>query len=475
MILRPWAALLPILLLSGCAFGNLRQSQVEPLGAFRDVKAVRVSSSGPEAPPSLSDSARATFPDAAHLAQAVTGEAAFELDLHVERIEHRQDDGSGVRAGDRVRMAFGLGGANASGAGRLEVEGLLWGPDHSEPLGRARWVGIGDPQSLAADAGRELSLALAKDSNRQRSNWVPRRAGDERLFLTPTPLTVPRGRVSITDDEVLLFRIATGLTDHLQLDSFFGGLPVPAIGGGILPLPGGIVAGGGGGGAVFGVYDLGLKWRLLDETPRRPALALSYDMVNLFLVGLGGGGAVGLGGGGAGGGGFVGVGGAYVQFNLLMATIGKHIGNTHLVAGGGILDNHHWMPQSASFAAACGGVATGSNGTGGGVKACSGGTSIDRVPTTAAGFFSVEQVLGPHSSLGMEAFPRYPLKDSMVTTGARWLIGGGQPVGPLAWDRLRFRIDFALAWFYLPANPQASRPNAGVGYLPWLGLGVHVM
>ena len=474
------AGLLPLFLLSACAFGNLRQSQVEPLGAWREVRAAQVTTSGtasPETLAQLQQGSQDTFPAALHLAEAVTGDVAFRLDLHVEKAVAPQGDLQGFKqhAGARLSNALGFGGANAAAAGRLEVAGLLYAPDRAEPVGRALWVGIGDPDVLAADAGSSLGRALAKDASRQRSNWIPRRAADERLFLTPTPLTVPKGRVSFSDDELLLFRVAMGLSEHLQLDSFFGGLPVPAIGGAVLPLPGGIVAAGGGGGAVFGVYDLGLKWRFLDETPNRPAIAVSYDVINLFLIGLGGGGGVGLGGSGAAGGGFVGVGGAHIQFNLFMATIGKHFGNTHVVAGGGILDNHHWMGQSASFVAACGGVATDGNGAAAGVTKCSGSTPIDRLPTTAAGFLSVEQVLGPHSSLGMEAFPRYPLQDSLVTTGARWLFGGDKPIGPLAWDRLRLRLDFALAWFYMPANAQANRPHAGVGYVPWLGLGVHVM
>jgi len=477
---RVLAPLLSVVLLSGCAFGNLRQSRSEPLGTWREVRAVQLTASGEASPATLDhlkDASRKAFPPAAHLAEAVTGDTAFRLDLHVEQARAPQGSLEGFKqnAGARLGNALGFGGKSAEHAGRLEVAGLLYAPDRAEPVGSARWVGIGDPEVLAADAGRELSLAMAKDAGRQRSNWIPRRAADERLFFTPTPLTVPKGRLAFTDDEILLFRIATGLSDHVQLDSFFGGLPVPAIGGAVMPLPGGIVAAGGGGAALLGVYDIGVKWRFLDETPKRPAVALSYDMINLFILGAGGGGGVGLGGSGAGGGGFVGVGGAYVQLNLLMATIGKHFGNTHLVAGGGILDNHHFMPQTAAFGAACGGVANTGNSTQAAIQPCTGSKPISRLPTTAAGFLSVEQVLGPHSSLGLEAFPRYPFKDSLLTTGARWLIGGDKPAGPLAWDRLRFRLDFALAWFYMPANPQANRPNAGVGYAPWLGLGVYVM
>jgi hypothetical protein len=476
---RPLLLLLA-LAMTACTFGPLRQSRVEPLAPWRQVHGLRVLTSGagsPDLHATLSKSAGEALATTTDLALAGTDVTAFELHLQVtaapaETPAAQSDVQDSAAATARTALGLGLG--EGSQRGQLAVTATLHAPGRPQPVGLARWTAIGSPDALALDAGHDLGDRLGRGVTRQRLQWLQRRAADERLFLTPTPLTVPAGHVAITSDQVLLWRLALGLTDRLQLDLWLGGLPIPIAAGGVLPLPGGILAGGAGGGALFGVFDLGLKYRVLEETDRRPGVSLSYDMLDLFGASALAGGGVGLGGSGAGGGGFVGVGGANVQFNVLIATVGKHFGNTHLVAGGGLLDNHHFLGQSARFTAACGGAGTDGSGTKAILTACTGSKPIDRLPTTATGFVSIEQVLGPHSSLGSEVFPRWPLENSMVTTGARWLLGGDRPRGPIALDRIRFRLDAALAWFWLPANPQAQRPHGAPGYVPWLGIGVYV-
>src|SRR4051812_21622136 len=67
---------------------------------------------------------------------------------------------------------------------------------------------------------------------------IARRAADERLLLTATPLTLEKGRFLLTNDEGLLFRIGAGLTQRTQIDLWAGGFPIPAAGAGVLPFMG---------------------------------------------------------------------------------------------------------------------------------------------------------------------------------------------------------------------------------------------
>jgi hypothetical protein len=84
-------------------------------------------------------------------------------------------------------------------------------------------------------------------------------------------------------------------------------------------------------------------------------------------------------------------------------------------------------------------------------------------------YAGLEGVLGPHSALLAEFLPRIPFEETMVTTGARWQLGWDEPVGPIARDRIRFRIDVAGIWVYLP---KTSSNEALLLPLPWVGLGV---
>jgi hypothetical protein len=282
-----------------------------------------------------------------------------------------------------------------------------------------------------------------------------RRPSDERLFLTPTPLTMRPGAISLSDDEVISARLAVGLSEHLQLDLRLGGLLIPGAAGGALALPGGLAAGGGAGVVLLGAVDLGLKYAVLEESDSAPGIAIGYDMLDVFGIGAGGAGIV-LVGAGAAGGGIVAVGGANLQFNLFTLVAGKHLGKTGrlLVTGGTyLLDNHHYLPQSAAFAAACGAGGVGDAGAGDKVEPCGGNsTTIDRIPLQAQPFVGVERAVGKKSSLAGELLVSPHLANTIGTTGFRYVYTYGE---------FAARLDMALLW---------SR----VGYpLPWAGLGLH--
>lgn len=282
---------------------------------------------------------------------------------------------------------------------------------------------------------------------------APRRAADERLLLTPTERTLPRHRLVLSNDEVLLFRLGFGLTDRLQLDLLAGGLPGAA--GGLLPA-GGLIAGAGAG--LIGTLALGLKYRILDEDGGVPGLALSYDLVDVFGAGIGVGAAAGGGGGAAG----VGVATANAQFNLFSLVAGWHLGSSsRLTLGARVLDNHHFLPQSAQFSA----VASGSGGAG----TASTGTTIDRFPTVIQAWLGGEHALGPHSALMAEFFPGVRAQDLSGSFGARWLLGRDTPWLFLPLHKLRVRVDLAAVLFAVRDNTG----KLGVGALPWLGLGFY--
>ena len=282
-----------------------------------------------------------------------------------------------------------------------------------------------------------------------------RRAGDERLFLTPTPLAMRPGAVSISDDELVSLRLAVGIARRLQLDTRIGGMLIPGAIGGALPLPGGLAAGGGAGIALIGMFDIGVKLPVIDEGEDMPAITIGYDLLDVFGVAAGGAGLV-LVGSGAAAAGLVAVGGANLQFNLFSIEVGKHFPNTRdqIVVGTYLLDNHHFLPQKATFAAACGAGGTGSAGEGGKVEECAGGTTtIERVPLQVQPFVGYEHAIGDKNSFITELLVSPHLENTMGTTGFRWVFGFK--------DILNSRIDTALVW-------------TRRGYpLPWLGIGLH--
>jgi hypothetical protein len=161
-----------------------------------------------------------------------------------------------------------------------------------------------------------------------------------------------------------------------------------------------------------------------------------------------------LAGEGAAGAGLVAVGGANLQFNLFSLVVGKHWGRTHITVGTYVLDNHHYLPQAAGFAAACGAGGVGPPGGGGKIEQCGGSsTMIDRLPTQVQPFVGVERAVGRESSVAAELLVSGHAASTIGATGFRWVA--------LQHGALRVRLDLALLW-------------TDFGYpLPWIGIGAH--
>jgi len=476
--------------LAGCAVGSVRQAKVGGLARYPEAGTIAVApgQANPGAATDARVGAQVSAGALGALATAglatvdVTG-AGDHLTLHFDVIEavapaasSQGLTGLGKSALSSARSWIGLAGTGDAGAaaGRLVIEGRLYTASQRE-VGYVRWEREGAPEALAAEAGEESGQALARLVAVRRRDTADRRAADERLLLTPTPLTLEAGEVVVSDDELLLARIGTGLSRRVQLDLWAGGFPIPGAG-----ATGGaghaIVGVGAAGAIVLGFFDLGLKVRLLDETRVLPAVAVAYDLLDIFGLGAGGLGIV-LFGNGAGGGGFGVVAGANAQFNLITAVAGKHFGPVQVTAGTYVLDNHHYLPQSAAFQAGCGGAATdGSGGTAGAIPCGSGYARLGRLPTQVQPFVGSEVVLGPHSAIMAEWLIGDPLASSVATSGVRWLLGGARPRGVLALDRVRFRIDLAAVWLFQSADHQGSTQHGARALpLPWAGVGFYFL
>ena len=462
----------------GCAFGPLRQAQMGPIGKYQSTQTIRVEVTGDaseELKRKLADSTQQALAAKTGLGTGAPGEDAFRLEVHVDAsVAAPASVGTGDSALSQTRTMLGF--ASASG-GKLTLEATLFSPGATRPAGTARWESEGDPAALAENAGTKLGDTMGGLMNKRRRDFVQRRAADERLLLTPTPLTMEPGEFAITDDEVLLARVAVGLSRHLQLDLMAGGLPIPAAAGGV-GAERAIVAGGAAGVVVIGFFDLGLKASLLHETDVLPGFAVAYDMLDLFALAGGGAGIV-MAGDGVGGAGYGVVGGANAQFNLFTFTAGKHFGDAQLTAGLWVLDNHHFLPQSAGFQGGCvAAVADSSGAAAGGLDCGSGSATIPRLPTQVRSFFGAEYVFGPHFSLMGEVLPSSHLSTSYVTTGMRVLLGFDRPRGMLALDRIKFRFDLGALWTYIPAEPATSSRkahDATVGGVPWAGIGFYFL
>jgi hypothetical protein len=480
-----------LFVVGGCAVGSVRQAKVGGLARYPEAGAIAVATAeaNPGAVPDTSVGGRVAAGALGALATAglatvdVTGHAGEHLTLRFDVLEAVAPGAPsqgltslGQNALSSARSWIGLAGAGDAGAaaGRLVIEGRLYTAGQRE-VGYVRWEHEGAPEALAAGAGEESAQELARLVAVRRRDTADRRAADERLLLTPTPLTLEAGEFVVSDDELILARIGTGLSRRVQLDLWAGGFPIPGAGatGGAGH---GLIGVGAAGAIVLGFFDLGLKVRLLDETRVLPAVAVAYDLLDVFGLGAGGAGLV-VFGNGAGGGGFGVVAGANAQFNLLTAVAGKHFGPVHVTAGTYVLDNHHYLPQSAAFQAGCGGAATdGSGGTAGAIPCGSGYARLGRLPTQVQPFVGSEVVLGPHSAIMADWLIGDPLASSVASTGVRWLLGGSRPRGVLALDRVRFRIDLAAVWLFESADHQSSMQHGARALpLPWAGVGLYFL
>ncbi len=456
--------LLLVVLSSGCVLGPVRRVTVGPLQQYEDVKASRL-----EAPPGAAPLERALL-DAVGLGLKKGGAGRLTEDASgfsvrvtiLEAIAPAAPSGGPDVVGTASTM-LGLTGAGAAQRGQLVFEARLFAPAGGGEVGYARWEGAGDPLSLASRAGSEAGEALALKMALRRHERFERRVADERLVLTPTASTLQPGTFFLSNDELLLFRAGVGVHRRVQLDFWLGGFGLPVGGGFALPVHM-LVAGGGVAVGVVAVADIGLKFRLLDEGRYLPGLAASYDMLNVFGAAFGAGALVVGGKGGAAAAAAAGVATANLQFNVFTVTLSRHFGPVQLTAGAYVVDNHHWVPQTANVAV---GLAATTGDTGGGTSS----TPVDRVPTMWQPFFSAEWVLGRHSALLAELLPRVPVEETMVTTGVRWQLGWREPLGPWARDRIRFRLDLAGLWVYLPKTSGGS--GGFIVPLPWAGLGLY--
>ena len=464
-----WLAMCLALPLTGCALGSVRQVKVDALGRYDEARGVTVEVKGEDVPEAMRKELQESFQRAVEGRARRPADATGEpLKLEVRVVEAVSPEAAPATQSERVaeqaRTAFGLTEFEKS-AGRLAIEGTLLAPEGGRKLGLVRWESAGEPASLASRAGREAGEALGREMDFRRGDFVNRRAADERLFLTPTALTLEPGELVVSNDELLLFRAGVGLGRRVELNVWGGALPIPVATG--VPFYFIHVVGGAGAAAlgVVGAVDIGFKVKLLEESRYLPGVAASYDFLNVFGGAVGGAGIVVLGNGVAASGG-VGAAGANLQFNLFSAVAAKHFGNFQLTAGAYVLDNHHLIPQGAA-------ITLTTETTGGGGDDGVGGsesTTIPRIPTEVQPFVGAQYVLGPHSELAAEFFPRKPFSDSFGTTGIRWLIGSNAPRGPVAFDRLRVRIDLAAIWVYLPPTEK----SAGMPFpLPWVGLGLY--
>jgi len=461
--------LFAVVVSSGCALGPVRRVHVAPLQPYASVRTVRPDL-GPGVRPLEQTLAEAVGNGLQRGGGAVTSPApgGFRVRVTVLEAVAPTERGAGPDVLGSAATLLGLSGA-AGASGRLRFEAFLLPPEGEGTLGSVLWEGTGDPERLASTAGAQAGEALAKQLEVRRFERFPRRAGDERLFLIPTAQTLPPGAIFVSDDEVLLLRAGAGLGRRVQLDVWLGGFGVPVAGGFALPAVHLLAAGGGAGLGVVGVADLGLKVRLLDEGEQVPGVAVSYDMLNLFGAVFGGGALVIGGGGGAAVAAAAGVAAANLQFNVFALTVQKHLGPVELVAGAYVVDNHHWVGQSATVAVGVGAT----SGTAGFGDTANGSTEVPMVPTQWQPYLGAKWVLGPHSALAAELLPRIPVSETMFTTGVRWLLGYREPAGPWARDRIRLKVDLAAIWVVTPKT--SSGKGGFLAPLPWVGLGVYVL
>ncbi|HEX4621034.1 MAG TPA: hypothetical protein VH208_05635 [Myxococcaceae bacterium] len=451
---------LSLVALCGCALGRVRHVDVGPLAPFTRAQAAEVIVTGnPAVGELVRDSLVRSLDAFAHLHPAALGEPAYRIELSA-RAERPTVFSRAADPLWEAASALGLSGL-ALGAGHLSVTGTVYAPE-GDRVGEVQWEAAGQPGTLADAAGRETAAALATRFKERRDDFVGRRAGDERLFLVPTPLTLAPGEWVLSSQELFIARAAVGVSKRLELDAWVGGVPLQVMAGTLGVFPHQIQATGAGGILFAGAFDLGLKLHAVEEGPLLPGISLSYDMLDVFGGAVGSGAGISIGDGviaqaGAGGG------VNNLQFNVFTATAGKHFGNTQLIGGAYFVDNHHFLPQAEVFAL--------QEGAGPAGTSSANARELPMVPFQTIPFGAVEHVMGPHTTLVAELLPRKPWWDSVATTGVRWRIGFDRPLGPLALDRFRLTLDLAGVWAFIPTSEQSGF----VAPMPYLGAGLYFM
>jgi len=452
LLLVAWSAFW----LAGCVFGNVRTREVDALGPYREMPVRAISMEGVSAPQEVADGVQAGLQRGLEAWNQRRGTAPIDpekvLEVQPELLDFHGAKGKGGVPGV-AEVAGLLGATRALDANRITLLLLLRSPGVTDPIGELTWeeASSGSISDLADRVGASAGEALAKEMLERRDQYVTRYPGDERNVFTPTARLLLPGELVLSDDEVLIFNLGAGLTPWLEVGLSGGLLPIPAAGG--IAIAGHGAAGAGLAGIVLvGAASARVKLRLLEEGPYWPAIAASYDLVDAFGAALGGGGIFIAGNGIAGVGG-VGAGYANLQLNVVSVVMNKRFGPFELGAGATVVDNHHFLPQSAAFAA---GVTSGTVSTA--------TYDLDQLPTMYFPFATVSASPWPWLRLMQELFPQRPFTNSFGTTGARLVLG------PIPLSRLRVKIDMALTESY-----DADGPNPGVVFLPWVGAGLYVL
>jgi hypothetical protein len=438
-------------LLTGCAFGNVREKEIAALGPYRDLKIKALPVSGVGAPQGVNEQIQAGLDrglDAWNQEHQAPPRPGDVLEVQPELLEIHATQGGAPAPVAAVASQIGL--AGALEANRISLLLLLRAPGTSDPIGELHWEGAGGTLGdVASQAGAGSAEALVKEMKERRDQWVTRRAGDERYLLMPSARLLDPGELVLSDDELLLFHLGAGITRWLQVDLGLGGLPLP--GAGAIPIIGhGVGAAGAAGILVLGAVDVGFRIRVLEEGQYWPGIAVGYDMLDAFAAGLGGAGIFFAGNGiGAIAGGAVA--GVNVQLNIFTAMANKRVGAFDFGVGTAVFDNHHFLPQAAGFAAGIPIVAVDSS-----------SKDLDRMPTVIIPFASVEATPWEWLHFIQEFLPQQPLANSFGSTTARivW--------GPSALSPLRLKLDLSFVEAY---NSDDKHP--GLVPLPWLGAGVY--
>lgn len=364
--------------------------------------------------------------------------------------------GGGARAAVDVLQA----GSRAYNAQRVRLALVLEDPRRRRATGALFWDGFAgiDPAVTARQAGEESGEGAAQEIATQRERWFTRRIGDERLLLTTTPNLIPPGEWVLSNDEAFVFHLGGGLSDWLQSDLTLGALPVPVAAAGAIAGGEGIAAGGVAGFGLVGVLSLGAKVKVLEEGPFWPGIAASYDMVNVWGGALGAGGVVLL-GKGVGAAGAGGAAALNLQFNLLTASAAKHFFDWLQVGTGlYVLDNHHFIPQTTTFAVAdtFGNSATGSI------------RITHRFPTVTVPWISAEAAAGDHVRFVSEYL--FSPGNGWLSLGARTLLYRTR-FGLARAGHVAVKLDTAVLFTrYWDTHRARERTVA----LPWLGLAFYL-
>ena len=475
----------------GCAVGSVRQARVGGLARYSEAGVITVATAQPN-PAGTADTslggqvaagALGALATAGLATMDVTGHGGDHLTLRFDVIEAVAPvgpslgaTGLGKSALSSARSWIGLAGVGDAGAaaGRLVIEGRLYTAGQRE-VGYVRWEHEGAPDALAAEAGEESAQALARLVEVRRRDTADRRAADERLVLTPTPLTLEAGEVVVSDDELLLARIGTGLSRRVQLDLWAGGVPIP--GAGATGFAGHAIVGVGAAGAVvLGFFDLGLKVRVLDETRVLPAVAVAYHSARRLRPGRG---------------------------RRRPRAVRQRRGRRRIRRGRrrqrAVQFDHRRRRQALrSRADHRRNLRARQPPLPAAIRRVPGRLRRRRhrriqhhgrrdplrfrlraprpLPTQVQPFVGTEVVLGPHSAIMADWLIGDPLASSVASTGVRWLLGGSRPRGVLAVDRVRFRIDLAAVWLFESADHQDSMQHGARALpLPWAGVGFYFL